>query len=62
MTRNEILQKQIELMAETQFHIGQAIDKFKVATCKRTHIVEKMNELLVELHVEMEYLQEQKES
>jgi len=53
--------KQIALIRQSQFHVGQALDKFKQATSKSPSIAEKLVNLLVEMDVEMDMIHEQME-
>lgn len=59
--RNGVRREQIALMRQSQFHIGEALDKFKQATSKRPSIVDKLTDLLVDLDLEMEMIHEEME-
>lgn len=59
--RNGVRREQIALIRQAQFHVGEALEKFKQATGKRPSITDKLGDLLVEMDLEMEMIHEEME-
>ena len=59
--RNGMRREQIALIRQAQFHVGEALDKFKQATGKRPSITDKLGDLLIDMDLEMDMIREQME-
>lgn len=59
--RNQLRREQISLIRQAQFHVSEALEKFKQATGKRPSITDKLTDLLVDMDLEMEMIHEEME-